>query len=409
MTNFPFQVSTTDKNRLIAWQNKYQSMMFDDVIPFWTRLCPDNKFGGYLNYIDRKGNIFSGIKSVWILGRGVWLFAHLYNTHKPEPQWLDLAKLGVDFIDKYCFDTDGTAFLATTRDGKPINKGLGFFSEAFIMMGYAELATAMNDKARYEQAKNLFAQILKIYDTPAVIEPVMIYPAFHQMKAQAAPMIMLSTAQVLRDAANSFKLDDDIKWLDKLCARFVTEIGIFYKPELGCLIEGLKPDTNEFIDEPDGRITCPGHSCESAWFIMDEARHQNNEQWNQLAVSIVKGAMNFGWDKECGGMLTFVDCKHLPTDSLEHDIKIWWPHNEALVATLAAWRATGDSQWLDWHEKIFDWTMSKFPDHEYGEWYGYLRRDGAVSNDVKGNMWKGLFHIPRALYKAASLIEDTLK
>ena len=36
-----------------------------------------------------------------------------------------------------------------------------------------------------------------------------------------------------------------------------------------------------------------------------------------------------------------------------------------------------------------------FPDSEYGEWFGYLHREGHISSTLKGNLWKGPFHLPR--------------
>ncbi len=402
-----YDISPKNRERLVKWNKFYRTMMFDDVIPFWVEVCPDRENGGYLTYVDRERRVFSGIKSVWIQGRGVWLFAHLYNTERKDERWLDLARLGARFITEHCFDTDGTAFLATTREGKPLSKGLGFFSEAFIIMGYSELAIALDDKAMYDRARALYERVVTMYDTPDKPLPYVFYPAFHQMKGHANSMIMLSVSQVLRNAACHFGSEQDEIDLDHLCARFLNNIGTFYRPELGCLVEGLALD-DKFIDEPDGRITCPGHSCESAWFILDEAYRKNDNKMKDLALKIIEGAMKFGLDRKYGGILTFVDCKGLPIESLEHDLKIWWPHSEALVALLSAWRATGNEKWLDLHEELFAWTMTHFHDKEFGEWYGYLLRNGEVSNNVKGNMWKGLFHVPRALLKCARLIEDTL-
>ena len=38
-----------------------------------------------------------------------------------------------------------------------------------------------------------------------------------------------------------------------------------------------------------------------------------------------------------------------------------------------------------------------FIDRENGEWYGYLHYDGTVANTLKGNIFKGPFHVPRML------------
>jgi trehalose 6-phosphate synthase/phosphatase len=45
-------------------------------------------------------------------------------------------------------------------------------------------------------------------------------------------------------------------------------------------------------------------------------------------------------------------------------------------------------------------------DPEFGEWYGYLHRDGRVSTRLKGNMWKGPFHLPRMLWYCWKLLDE---
>jgi len=38
---------------------------------------------------------------------------------------------------------------------------------------------------------------------------------------------------------------------------------------------------------------------------------------------------------------------------------------------------------------------------EHDEWFVYLHRDGSLSQPAKGNMFKGPFHLPRALWYGA--------
>ncbi|MBW2616054.1 MAG: AGE family epimerase/isomerase, partial [Deltaproteobacteria bacterium] len=62
---------------------------------------------------------------------------------------------------------------------------------------------------------------------------------------------------------------------------------------------------------------------------------------------------------------------------------------------LLAYALTNDKRYENWFEKILDWSIQRFPDKHYGEWIGYLHRDGSVALDLKGNYFKGPFHIPR--------------
>jgi N-acylglucosamine 2-epimerase len=86
-------------------------------------------------------------------------------------------------------------------------------------------------------------------------------------------------------------------------------------------------------------------------------------------------------------------------------MKLWWPHSEALYALLLAHHVTGEAKYLDWFEKVHAWTFGHFPDPQYGEWFGYLHRDGSVSLPFKGGMFKGPFHISRALWLSLQLLD----
>jgi N-acylglucosamine 2-epimerase len=132
--------------------------------------------------------------------------------------------------------------------------------------------------------------------------------------------------------------------------------------------------------------------------LMEEALWQGCGTLHEEAEGIMMDSLTAGWDEEYGGLLYFMDAEGKPPESYEHDMKLWWPHNETLIATLMAWRNTGKQLYLDWFLKVWEYTKSVFPDPEYGEWYGYLRRDGKPTQPAaKGSTFKGPFHLPRML------------
>ena len=77
------------------------------------------------------------------------------------------------------------------------------------------------------------------------------------------------------------------------------------------------------------------------------------------------------------------------------------------IGEIAA-RAGIDEKYLEHHRIISEWTYAHFPDHEYGEWYGYLHRDGSVAQPAKGNLFKGPFHIPRMMIRSYMLCNEIL-
>jgi N-acylglucosamine 2-epimerase len=165
----------------------------------------------------------------------------------------------------------------------------------------------------------------------------------------------------------------------------------------------------EFIDHFEGRTLNPGHALEGAWFVLREAEHRKMDpDLLALGTTMLDWMWEIGWDKEYGGIYYFRDVKGLPVQEYWHDMKFWWPHNEAIIATLLAYQITGDKKYAEWHQKVHDWSFRHFPDPEFGEWYGYLHRDGRISVPLKGNLWKGPFHVPRMYYMGWRICENLL-
>lgn len=162
------------------------------------------------------------------------------------------------------------------------------------------------------------------------------------------------------------------------------------KPELGRTLEGVGLDGTPRLDVTEGRVVNPGHDIECSWFLMERAKATNNETLFSKAVEIFDMAFEKGWDKEYEGILYFFDCLGNPPEAYEHDMKLWWPHNEALIASLMIYKETNNEKYLGIFEQILNYCKKTFASAPCGEWYGYLRRDGKT---VSSRLHR--FHIQR--------------
>jgi len=242
--------------------------------------------------------------------------------------------------------------------------------------------------------------VVRYLTTPGLIPPK-VYPENRPGKALAIPMIMIVTAQILRQVADDPTLYNE--WIDSSIDEIERD---FMKHDFEAVMETVGPN-GEFIDHFDGRMLCPGHAIEAAWFIMHEARHRGNDpRLLKLGTTILDWMWKRGWDKEYGGIIYYRDVKGLPVQEYWHDMKFWWPQNEVIIATLLAYQMTGDEKYARWHRMAHDWTYRYFPDPEFGEWFGYLHRDGRLSSRLKGNLWKGPFHIPRMQLQCWKILEQ---
>jgi len=290
-------------------------------------------------------------------------------------------------------------FFSLTREGRPLRKRRYIFSEIFAIIALAAYGKAARDDRSKQEALDLFKRVLGYLETPGALPPKT-DPEVRPMKGLSVPMCLLVTAQELRKA-----VADPL--LDRVIDRNIADVERdFMKPEFKCVLETVGPN-GEFLDNFDGRLVLPGHAIEVGWFILEEARLRGgNRRLIDIGTKIIDWSFELGWDRECGGLYYFRDARGLPVTEYNQDMKFWWPHNEAIIGSLLAYQLTGDEKYARWHAAVHDWAHAHFADPVHGEWFGYLRRDGSVSTALKGNMWKGFFHLPRMQWYCWQRLEE---
>jgi len=276
------------------------------------------------------------------------------------------------------------------------------FSESFACLANAAYFQATGEQAHAEKAAVFFETFWKHWHDPSLAPGLPKFEPTRPAKSLGNPMIAINMAQTCREAGIDGEWDTKIDaCIDEIRSDFVHE-------DIECVMETVGIDGRR-IDHFNGRTLNPGHAIEAAWFILQEANHRNKDaELLSLGTKMVDWMWKRGWDPEYGGILYFVDVNGKPVEEYWHDMKFGWPQNETIIATLLAHLLTGDEKYADMHQQIHDWTYAQFPDSEFGEWYGYLHRDGRVSVPLKGNLWKGPFHLPRMQWKCWQLCEEAI-
>lgn len=368
---------------------RYRIALLNDVVPFWMKYSPDNESGGYFTCLDRRGSIYDTDKFVWLQGREVWMFSHLYNNVEKKDEWLQMAMAGAGFLEKYGRDPDGNFYFSLTRDGKPLVQPYNIFSDCFAVMAFGELFRATGTARYGDIAYSTFNNILQRADNPKGRWSKTV-PGTRPLKGFSLPMILSNLSGLI-----AHLLDKEmVERIEEECIGEVMDV--FFSQEHGLILENVSPD-GSFSDSFEGRLLNPGHAIEAMWFMMDLAERRGEPDLARRAVEITLRTLDKGWDKEYGGIFYFLDLKGYPPQQLEWDQKLWWVHIETLISLAKGYRMTGDQHCLAWFEKVDSYTWSHFPDPEYGEWFGYLNRRGEILLPLKGGKWKGCFHVPRGL------------
>ena len=450
---FVIMADTPDKPRY--WLNTLRHELFQQVLPWWLNKSLDKEGGGYFNCIYEDGSLFDTTKYIWLQGRQVWMLAKIYGDPKYDDRFfqdqglseinnhviLKAAIHGAEFLVKHAIKEDGQVWFSLNQKGEPVQFQRKPWGACFLCMGLIELARVMPESMATEAAKfykqgvDTFRLILQWFEAPWLLGTKFGsgQPATSSL---AVPMILLNMCFEMRQClgdpdendATPLRLlegDEDVVLLD-ICEQkekwCVDEIKKHIKydeskngdkaPTISKVLETVGPN-GEILDGATGRLINPGHVIEAGWFLMQYASQIKSDDLFKLGQSVATWAFDYGWDSDeekapNGGILYFLDAskKYSPME-LEWDMKLWWPHTEAMIAFAMAYKKTGDQRMWQKFQKVADYSLQTFKDHDNGgEWFGYCNRKGELTHRFKGGAYKGCFHIPRSLWMCVSILDD---
>lgn len=388
---------------LQRYAEQYRQDLFESVIPFWMKHSVDREHGGFFTGLERDGKLYDDRKYVWLNGRQVWTLSKLYNQYRPDPLWLEAATAGAEFLRRHAFDSQGRCYFSLTRDGRPYFYQRKPYAAVFVMIGLLEYSKASGQQWARESAGSLYHSIRRWIGDPALMgRPAMAgAPAVSQLAdimVQASMALELVRVDPAAADCRVF-LDAALRHLD---------------PDSGVFLETIHRDGRLMKELPEGRLFCPGHSIEVCWFLLDILERHPDPAMSRRVLEVLEASLRLGWDDDYGGLSYFVDVEGKPILALEAPMKLWWPHTEAIYALVYAWslstsqKSGGEGKWLRWLDLVHDYSYRVFADPKYGEWFGYADRRGRVTHTLKGNNYKGCFHVPRALWLSLRRIESQL-
>ncbi|XP_063427778.1 N-acylglucosamine 2-epimerase-like [Mytilus trossulus] len=379
----------------------------DRTVNFWVKHSHDTVNGGFFNCIDKDGKIYDETKHVWLQARQVWMYARLYKEMKrfQKPEILEAAIKGAEFLQKFARNPETyRCYFSLTKEGKPVKIQRTIFSECFYLMAMSELGIVTGKQSYKKEALTMMDKIIHWVmedDTEIGRQSLEGAPPHSSL---AVPMMMLGIISQIETMDNSLSNN-----YSKATDWAVAEVFKHVKRNGNAVLENVGLDGSE-LEGSGGRLMTPGHAIEAGWFLLDLASRTNKTELAETAIqTFMINPYNYGWDKQYGGLYYFLDVDGWSPAQLEWDLKLWWPHNEAMISFLMAYKHTKNVKHLDIFAQIFDYSYSHFVDKEQGEWYGYLDREGKVKIRSKGGVWKGCFHVPRALMMCEQMLEAMTK
>lgn len=375
----------------------YRSTLFDDVLPFWDRHAFAAS-GGISTCIADDGKIISGDHWNWSQWRAVWVWSRLYNAFGRRREFLDRARGIYQFVTANGPLQNGHWPLLLDRDGTILRGYESLYVDGFALYGLTELFRATGDEGVRRHAERTYAAVRAALaaDLPP---PAFPYPIPPGQMAHGISMIFSLAFHELAEATGASAIAEAATVQHRMV------MDVFNRADRRVVLERLSRDGGE-LPPPEGTAVVPGHAIESMAFQMLIARARGDRETCRRAAEVIHRHLELGWDHEYGGLILAVDADGREPVGWQHaTTKLWWPHVEALWATLLAYEATREPWCLAWHARVREYSYAHFPDHEHGEWRQKLDRQGRPLEETLVLPVKDPFHLPRALMYCIEVLE----
>ncbi|HEV2294753.1 MAG TPA: AGE family epimerase/isomerase [Tepidisphaeraceae bacterium] len=375
----------------------YQHTLLNGVVPFWVRHGLDAA-GGISTCINEDGTIVSRDRWCWSQWRAVWVFAKLYNRIERRVEWLSAAEQICHFVMRSGRVEGGHWPLLLDERGKVLRGYDSIYVDGFALYALVELWRATREDRLMELAMETFRTSREAIDRAAAPPPAWPYPIPPGRIAHGVSMLFSLCYHELAEATGEREIAAAAE------AHHRRVVDGFLSPADGIVREWLRAD-GEPLPPPEGSVVVPGHAIESMWFQMHIAQRRGDQKTIRRAIDTIRRHLELGWDAAYGGLFLAVDAGGADCVAWEHaDTKLWWPHTEALYATLLAYEACGEAWCLEWHERIRDYCDSHYPT-QHGEWRQKLDRAGRPIERTLVLPVKDPFHLPRALIYCIDVLE----
>jgi N-acylglucosamine 2-epimerase len=403
----------------------YREHVTSDLLPFWWRAV-DTQNGGIFTCFDNAGTkLVSRNKYTWSQGRFVWLWSRIARMINASmlpgdaAQYLREAARTAEFLSEHVFLANGNCAYVLSETGEKIegeHSDTSIYADCFVQLGFSEYALVAGDSQALELAFDISDRIrVRLASGSFRTEP---YPIPQGYRSHSISMISLRVSQILADAAEALKhpRKEEMAAETVRCASEVLDV--FLRPDAA--VWELIPTEDELRDTILARHATPGHIFESMWFVIRSARQHGRPEWIERATRSIAWAFDVGWDKEFGGIFRYVDreggkprgvaggekYETLMVDTW--DTKIWWPHSEALYATLLASKTTGSADFDLMHSQLFEYVFRTFPnpDRTVGEWIQIRDREGVPLDKIVALPVKDPYHILQDLVLIVELLHS---
>jgi len=389
-------------------RQKAEAELVTDILPFWLKYAVDDEYGGFRGQITNDLTIDSqAAKGVILNARILWTFSKAFRVYA-NPVYLEAARRAYEYLIRYFWDGefDGLYWMVDYL-GRPLDTKKRIYAQAFSVYALAEYYHAVGDAGVLTRALRLVEVIeeaghdaqnsgyFETYerDWSLAVDQRLSDVDMDEKKSMNTHLHMLEAYATL------LRLHEDAT----VRMRLRELIEIF----LNHIIDPANHHFILFFDEQwtrQSNVISFGHDIEGSWLLCEAAEILGDpallEKVRDVAVNMAQAVHDEGLDAD-GGLMYEAD----PAGIIDSD-KHWWPQAEAVVGFLNANELSGQPHFLEAAERSWTFIEKFIVDHEHGEWFWLVSKDGVPDNEKdKVGPWKCPYHNSRTCFEVMERLQ----
>lgn len=393
---------------MLGLRERVETELRSNILPFWLKYAIDEEFGGFRGQITNDLVIDPHAHKGLILNaRILWTFSKAYSVYR-EDVYLQTARRAYDYIMRHFWDAEfGGVYWMLDHLGRPVDTKKRIYGQAFTVYALAEYHAATHDDGPLEKAIRLHEAIeraghdaqqggyFETYERDwSLAEDQRLSEVDMDEKKS-----MNTHLHLLEAYATLLRVWDDAGLRERL--RELIEIFLAH------IIDANSHHFKLFFDEgwsPKSSVISFGHDIEGSWLLCEAAEifgdHELVKKAEAEAVRMAQAVLGQAVDPD-GGLVYEAD----PTGIIDGD-KHWWPQSEAVVGFLNAYQLSGHAEFSKAAERSWNFIEKHIVDHQYGEWFWKVSREGVPSNDkYKVDPWKCPYHNSRTCFEVMARMD----
>jgi len=401
-----------------------------ELLPFWLNRLKDNEMGGYITHFDKDGkNTGEDEKSLIAQSRSLYTMSSAARQGYEVDKCTDLAKHGFDFIIRYLWDaSNGGFYWMVDRKGNVLQDDKILYGQSFALYSLSEYYLATGNQAGLEYAEKLFNIIQqKCYDHK--------YGGYYEMfdcqwqlagpgskggdrKTLDVHMHLMEAFTNLYSCSKSklhrVALLEVVQLLLQKILHPVYKTGIPQFTPDWKIAPQIKFDIiwgwDRYSDgskkaNPEDN-TAYGHNAEFAWLLLHALNVLKSDSSDYLGLirTIYNHTVENGIDWKYGGV--FVEGPH--AGGVYDEEKEFWQQAEVMIGMLDAYILFKDPKYLEAYENVHRFVFDKMINHQIGEWWPLLTREGVPIWTHMSHSWKVNYHTVRCMIQCINRL-NTIK